>query len=284
MKSQLRWITLALLGALLWPALGLAQGRRPSPFGTAAAAPDPAEEPEATPQAAPARSFRAPAGRAADPFAEELARAFRAEARWLSLHESLLEDFDSLPACGEQATQRIAQARDAAFETFTMRTTYQQKQAEHAAAVLEKAQQTGSSLAVDRGELEASARQIAQELEAARRRKTELASSLEAVGRSEDTQSPRILEQIIVKLEQELRLTQDTLREYDQSRQHVRAISRWARERQRMAREQLDLIKAEARLWQSYYLTLQLRLELRCYEARPPVYQFTPRSPREVRP
>lgn len=141
-----------------------------------------------------------------------------------------------------------------------------------------------TSLAEARGELEASSRQIAQELASARRRRAALVSSLPAPDGAEDTQPLHILDQLISKLEQELRLTQDTLREYDASREHLRAMVRWARERQRAARDQLDLVKAESRLWKAFYDGLAFRLQLLCAKTQPELHQFTTRSPREVGP
>lgn len=272
------------LFAILASGVGMAQSLRTSPLGAATARPEPAVEP-APAQPVPGRQIHEPAARPADPFAGELARAKETEARWLALHEPLMEDLENLLPCGEQTPQRITEARDAAFETFTLRSNYLQKHAEHAASVLRSAQEGQTNLAVDRGELEAGSQQIAQELESARRRKAELSSSLAAAARpGDEAESLHVLDRLIVKLEQELRLTQDTLREFDQSRDRLRAITRWARERQRLAREQLDLIKAESRLWKAFYEGLNLRLELRCYESRPPIQQFPPRSPREVRP
>jgi len=275
------WLTL-LLTALL-AVFAAAQNRRPSPFGSANPAAEPLEETE-TAQPASARQTRVATNRAQDPFAEELKRAFEAEARWLALHEALMDDLDSLGPCGDQPVQRIPGVRDAAFEMFTQRVHYLQKHESYATEVLNKVQQNQTSLAVDRGELEASSRQIAQELDAARRRRAELASSLQAVDSSEENPSLLTLDQIIAKLEREQRLTEDTLREFDQSRQHLRAILRWARQRQRASRDQLELIKAESRLWKAFYDALALRLELACYQQRPNIYDFPTRSPRELKP
>jgi chromosome segregation ATPase len=268
--------------ALVLSAVAFSQGRRPSPFGPQAT--ETAQE-QAPPQSASdASALRSPSARAADPFADELTRALRAEAGWLTLHQALSEDLDNLPPCEDQSARRIAEARDAAFETFAQRTVYLQKHEQHATEFLKKVQEGQTSLAEARGELEASSRQIAQELASARRRRAALVSSLPAPDGAEETQPLHILDQLISKLEQELRLTQDTLREYDASREHLRAMVRWARERQRAARDQLDLVKAESRLWKAFYDGLAFRLQLLCAKTQPELHQFTTRSPREVGP
>jgi len=279
----MRHLWLNLLLAALLSGFAAAQSRRPSPFGSANRAPEPVEQPEAA-QPAPARAPRATTNRAGDPFAEELKSAFAAEARWLTLHQALMEELDSSPPCAEQLVGRIQEARDAAFEMFTQRTNYLEKHKQYAADVADRVGRGGTDLAVDRAELEANLQQIAQELESAQRRRTELASSLRTVGSSDDTPSLATLDQIITKLEREKRLTEDTLREYDQSREHLRALLRWARERERASRDQLDLVKAESRLWKAFYDGVSLRVELRCHQNRPGPIEFVIHSPREVQP
>jgi chromosome segregation ATPase len=277
----MRSLSLSLLLAALLTGSAAAQSRRPSPFSSANRVAEPVEESEAT-QPAPARPTRATTNRGGDPFEEELKSAFAAEARWLTLHQALMEELDSSPPCAEQLVGRIQEAQDAAFEMFTQRTNYLQKHKQYAAEVADRVRRGRTDLAVDRAELEANLQQIAQELESAQRRRTELASSLRTVGSSDDTPSLATLDQIITKLEREKRLTEDTLREYDQSREHLRALLRWARERERASSDQLDLVKAESRLWKAFYDGVSLRVELRCHQNRPGPYVFPTRSPREV--
>jgi len=274
---------LTLLLAALLTGFAAAQQRRPSPFGSGNNAPEPVQESEAA-QPAPARATRATTARAGDPFKEELKSALAAEARWLGLHQALMEDLDSLAPCDEHLARRIQEARDAAFEMFTERTIYLQQHQQYAAELRKKLEIDQTGLAVDRAELEAHLKQTAQELASAQRRRTELASSLRTVGSSDDSESLATLDQIITKLEREKRLVEDTLREYDQSREHLRALRRWARERERASADQLDLVKAESRLWKAFYDGVTLRVELRCHQNRPGPYVFPTRSPREVQP
>ena len=277
----MRSLSLSLLLAALLTGSAAAQSRRPSPFSSANRVAEPVEGSEAT-QPAPARPTRATTNRGGDPFEEELKSAFAAEARWLTLHQALMEELDSSPPCAEQLVGRIQEAQDAAFEMFTQRTNYLQKHKQYAAEVADRVRRGRTDLAVDRAELEANLQQIAQELESAQRRRTELASSLRTVGSSDDTPSLATLDQIITKLEREKRLTEYTLREYDQSREHLRALLRWARERERASSDQLALVKAESRLWKAFYDGVSLRVELRCHQNRPGPYVFPTRSPREV--
>jgi len=277
----MRSLSLSLLLAALLVGFAAAQSRRPSPFSSANRVAEPVEETEAT-QPAPARPTRATTNRGGDPFEEELKSAFAAEARWLTLHQALMEELDSSPPCAEQLVGRIQEAQDAAFEMFTQRTNYLQKHKQYAAEVADRVRRGRTDLAVDRAELEANLQQIAQELESAQRRRTELASSLRTVGSSDDTPSLATLDQIITKLEREKRLTEDTLREYDQSREHLRALLRWARERERASSDQLALVKAESRLWKAFYDGVTLRVKLHCHQNSPGPYVFPTRSPREV--
>jgi len=277
----MRSLSLSLLLAALLVGFAAAQSRRPSPFSSANRVAEPVEETEAT-QPAPARPTRATTNRAGDPFEEELKSAFAAEARWLTLHQALMEELDSSPPCAEQLVGRIQEAQDAAFEMFGQRTNYLQRHQRYATEVREDLERKLPGLTVDRAELEAHLKQIAQELASAERRRTELASSLRTVGSSDDSQSAATLDQIISKLRQERRLTEDTLREFDQSRKDLEALLRWARERERASSDQLALVKAESRLWKAFYDGVTLRVELRCHQNRPGPYVFPTRSPREV--
>jgi DNA repair exonuclease SbcCD ATPase subunit len=277
----MRSLSLSLLLAALLVGFAAAQSRRPSPFSSANRVAEPVEETEAT-QPAPARPTRATTNRAGDPFEEELKSAFAAEARWLTLHQALMEELDSSPPCAEQLVGRIQEAQDAAFEMFGQRTNYLQRHQRYAAELRKKLEEEPTRLAVDRAELDAHLNQIAQELASAQRRRTELASSLRTLASPDDSESLVTLDQIITKLEREKRLTEDTLREYDQSREHLRALLRWARERERASSDQLALVKAESRLWKAFYDGVTLRVELRCHQNRPGPYVFPTRSPREV--
>jgi chromosome segregation ATPase len=247
---------LTLLLAALLTGFAAAQQRRPSPFGSGNNAPEPVQESEAA-QPAPARATRATTNRAGDPFEEELKSAFAAEARWLTLHQALMEDLDSLAPCDEHLARRIQEAQDAAFEMFGQRTNYLQRHQRYAAELRKKLEEEPTRLA-------------------------ELASSLRTLASPDDSESLVTLDQIITKLEREKRLTEDTLREYDQSREHLRALLRWARERERASSDQLALVKAESRLWKAFYDGVSLRVELRCHQNRPGPYVFPTRSPREV--
>jgi hypothetical protein len=277
----MRSLSLSLLLAALLVGFAAAQSRRPSPFSSANRVAEPVEETEAT-QPAPARPTRATTNRAGDPFEEELKSAFAAEARWLTLHQALMEDLDSLAPCDEHLARRIQEAQDAAFEMFGQRTNYLQRHQRYAAELRKKLEEEPTRLAVDRAELEAHLKQIAQELASAQRRRTELASSLRTLASPDDSESLVTLDRIITKLEREKRLVEDTLREYDQSREHLRALLRWARERERASSDQLALVKAESRLWKAFYDGVTLRVTLHCHQNSPDPYVFPTRSPREV--
>jgi len=277
----MRYVSIAIALAVFSTLAALSQVRPQPPVGR------PGSESAAVESTEPAERSaerRGSSPRPGDPFNVDLAQALRAEAGWLTLHEALMEEFDTLSPCDAQALARVIEARDAAFEVFAKRTAYLQKHVQHATELRKRIGIDTTKLGVDRGDLEASARQIAQELEAARKRRAALSDALAERDDTGDEAPPQqVLDQLIGKLEREAALVQDTLREFDRSRDHLRGLQRWARERERMAKSQLDLINAESRLWKAFYDGLSYRLELSCAQTRPRIYEFTTTNPREIR-
>ncbi len=266
-----------------------AQGPTPSPLAPPAQFPQraradaeggatqPAEEPNQPTQAEEAERGRA--NRAPDLFAAELREATLLDAAWLARQETLEEHLAELPACGQEAERLISDTRDAAFRALAARSHYYESHLDHLQQTRREAEERQIQRAPDRSEMEAGLAQAKRELEDAERRRRELAEALDVSHMQPDASALQTLDRLIAKLGQEVRLSEEGLKQFDEAQVYLRDLRRWARQQERHAQDQIELVSAESLLWKSYYDGRKFRQELRCHQSRPPMEVFRPRTP-----
>jgi len=263
----------------------LAQSPRPSPFGPpvrpaqeAHAQGEDKPQAEEPPQTAQAEEPR-PARRAADLFGAELREAKLLDAAWLAKQEALEEHLAESPACSQEAERLVSDTRDAALRAMAARTNYYEKHLNHLQQARRAAEERQIQRAPDRTEMEAGLGQARRELEAAERRRGELAEALDASRTQPDAAALETLDRLIAKLRQEVHLSDEGLKHFDEAQRYLLDLRRWARQQERHAQDQVELVRAESMLWRAYYDGRKFRQELRCYQSRPPLEEFRPRTP-----